>query len=238
MRLVQRISNIISARLDKLVARFEDPETVLRQAVRDMEVSIAEATARTANILADEKAISRELEYHREEAAKWHQRAIYGVEAGSDDLARKALAHQFEHDSLREPLEDELAATRERSRALQRNLGNMRAKLAEARRSLNTLSAHNRAARSRSGFGAQADGCDIAVEGSAFARFDQLRAKVEHAEAKAEAAAELRTKQLGSPSDDVSEYREDEIDLAAELAELKRNIRRYSMPESPENFGD
>ena len=41
MRLFKRISDIVSANLNDLVDRCEDPESMLNQAVREMEAAIA-----------------------------------------------------------------------------------------------------------------------------------------------------------------------------------------------------
>ena len=44
MRLFQRIGDIIAANLNDLVDRFEDPEVMLKQAIREMETMIESAT--------------------------------------------------------------------------------------------------------------------------------------------------------------------------------------------------
>ena len=45
MGVFKRISDIISANLNDLTEGFEDPERMLKQAVREMEETIAEVTA-------------------------------------------------------------------------------------------------------------------------------------------------------------------------------------------------
>jgi phage shock protein A len=50
MRIFRRISDIISANLNDLTDSWEHPEQMLRQAIREMEDSIAIATHETARI--------------------------------------------------------------------------------------------------------------------------------------------------------------------------------------------
>ncbi len=61
MRLFQRISDIIAANLNDLVDRFEDPEAMLKHAIREMETMIEEATGGAARAIAGERLLARDL---------------------------------------------------------------------------------------------------------------------------------------------------------------------------------
>lgn len=226
MGLFKRISDIISANLNELTEQFEDPETMLKQAVREMEESIGEVTGQTAKAMANEKTLTRELERNRTQSEQWQQRAATAVEAGDDALARKALVRKNEHQQLIAALEDQSEAAREAAGTLQRQLAGMKAKLAEAKRNLATLSARKRAADFRRKIDSQAAGLCPEVDESAFVKFDRLKAKVEQAEAEAEAVAELRAMNVGGAVEDVAGFPETDTDISAELAELKRQVRK------------
>lgn len=221
MGVFKRISDIISANMNELVEGFEDPERMLKQAIREMEESIAEVTKQTAKAMANEKTLNRELERNRQQVEQWQGRAETAVEAGDDELARKALSRRKEYAKVMAALEDQLEAAREASSVLRRQLGAMKAKLAEAKRSQATLSARKRAADFRKRMETQASGLSSDVENDAFVKFDRMKEKVEQAEAEAEALAELRGADVESePIDD-----EDDDDVAAELAELKKKMK-------------
>jgi phage shock protein A len=226
MGLFKRISDIVSANLNDLTEQFEDPEKMLKQAIREMEESIGEVTGQTAKAMANEKTLSRELERNRAQGEQWQQRAEKAVEAGDDALARKALARKNEHEKLVAALEDQLNAAREAAGTLQRQLAGMKAKLAEAKRNLSTLSARKRAADFRRKMDSQAAGLTAEVDESAFAKFDRLKAKVEQAEAEAEAVAELRAMNAGATPEDLVEVPDEELGVTAELAELKQKLRK------------
>ena len=58
-----------------------------------------------------------------------------------------------------------------------------------------------------------------------FAKFDRLKSKVEQAEAEAEAMAELRAGEVGAAPADLEDVPDDNgLDVAAELAELKKTL--------------
>ncbi len=133
MGLFKRISDIISANLNELTEGLEDPEKMLKQAIREMEESIGSATTQTARSMANEKRLSRELHRNQEQAGRWQRRAAQAVEAG-DDLAKKALTRKNEHQKLMLALEDQIATAREASSMLKHQLEGMKAKLSEAKR--------------------------------------------------------------------------------------------------------
>ena len=229
MGFFSRISDIVSANLNELTEGFEDPEKMLKQAIREMEESISEVTRQTAKAIANEKTLSRELERNRTQAQQWEARAIKAVQSDDDDLARKALARKNEHQKVVEALEDQMETAQEASGILRRQLGGMKAKLAEAKRNLATLSARQRAADFRKKMDSQAVGATTEADNNAFAKFDRLKSKVEQAEAEAEAMAELRAVEVGGTADDMADILDDisgaELDVATELAELKKRVQ-------------
>jgi len=224
MGLFKRISDIISANLNELVEGLEDPETMLRQAIREMEESISEVTHQTAKAMANDKTLSRELERNRQQVEQWQSRAVAAVEADDDELARRALSRKNEYAKVAAALEDQLESAREATTTLRRQLDAMKAKLSEAKRNLATLSARKRAADFRKRMETQAAGLTTEVDEDAFAKFERMKSKVEQAEAEAEALAELRgtSVEQGAP---VKEAPEEDLDVAAELAELKKNLK-------------
>ncbi|MGA2254350.1 MAG: PspA/IM30 family protein [Thermoguttaceae bacterium] len=226
MGVFRRISDIISANLNELTEQFENPEKMLKQAIREMEDSIAEVTQQTAMAMAHEKTLSRELQRNHAGSQEWQQRAVKAVEAGDDDLARKALARKNEHETLVAALEDQIKVAGDGSTMLQHQLAGMQAKLAEAKRNLSTLSVRKRSADLRKKMDAQAAGLASSVDDTAFAKFDRLKAKVEQAEAEAEAVAELRAMRAGGNTEDVCQVSTEDLDVASQLADLKRKLNK------------
>lgn len=218
MGIFKRISDIITANLSDLTEGFENPEQMLRQAIREMEESIVTATNETAKALASEKVLRRELNGNRDQLQCWQQRAQQAVDAGDDELARKALRRKKEHEKLVVALEDQLQSSQQAAATLRRQLEAMKAKLTEAKRSLATLSARQRAAEFRKKMASCGAEQTKEFDQNAFAKFERFRSRVEQAEAEAEALAELHTQ----GADIELEHYTIDYDMEKELASLKR----------------
>ena len=218
MGLFKRFSDIISANINDLVDRMEDPEKGLRQAIREMEDSIQTATSETAKVLANQKRLEKELSRNEAEADACNLRAEECVDAGDDDGARDALTKAAEYEKLNASVKEQLTAATGASDVLKEQLAGMTSKLEEAKRSLATLSARKKAADiRRQAIEATNNAGDVVLEQAAFDKFDRLREKVEMAEAEAEAMAEL----TGAGTATASAERETNADIESKLAALK-----------------
>jgi len=219
MGIFRRVSDIISANLNDMVDKFEEPEKMLKQAIREMEQAIEEATAAAAKAIASDKLLAKELGAHELQAGQWQDRAEHAVKLGDDDLARQALRRKNEHDKLARALRDESAVAQETGQTLRRQVEAMRAKHAEAKRKLATLSARCKAAHARKRL--QTVGARFELRTNAFTRFDRMREKVELAEAEADALAELHP-ESDEPIATRLEFHEDDLSVEAELAAIKQ----------------
>ena len=221
MGIFQRISDIVSANLNELTEGFENPEPMLKQAINEMECSIAEATHGTAKAIANEKTIRKELQANQALVKTWHDRAATAVSAGDDTLARKALKREQEHEKLVAALKDQQEIAQETGQSLRRQLEAMKAKLAEAKRSLATLSARQRAADFRKKMQTMQTDAGTELNRDAFAKFERLRGKVERAEAEAEAYADLNASQQEDIDLDEQFETSNDDEIDARLAEMK-----------------
>jgi phage shock protein A len=100
----------------------------------------------------------------------------------------------------------------------------MKVKLAEAKRSLATLSARLRAADFRKKMERVGCGVSSELDNDAFAKFGRLRNRVEQSEAEAEAMAELRgTATTDKKFEDDLEF-DRSVNVDSQLAELKQKM--------------
>jgi phage shock protein A len=221
MGIFKRINDIVSANLNDMVESWEEPEKMLKQAIREMEVSIEDSKRSVAKAMASEKMLGKELLENHRQADEWQRRAEQAVESGNDDLARKALARKQEHEKVAAALVDQHTASQEAVVALRRQLEAMQAKLADAKRRLSTLVVRKKAADMRARV--QMGTADATLNTDAFAKFDRLREKVEMAEAEAEALRELSDS--STSENGTSEIVADEdLEVDAELVKLKKKL--------------
>lgn len=223
MGLFRRISDILSANLHDLVDRFEDPEQMLRQAVREMETTLAHALDGAAKVIASEKILAKLVRDRTAESVVWQQRALRAVSEEDDSRARQALVHRHQFDRTTQALQTQLAATQEQSTALRRQIDALRIKMSEARQLQTTLVARHRAAQARRKILA-ATNC-MTVDDAAFGRFERARAQVEQAEAESDAVVELAA---WKPDDNAFLGEDDSWNVEIELATLRQQAAQRS----------
>jgi phage shock protein A len=220
MSIFSRMSDIISANLNDMVEGMENPEKMLRQAVREMDSTIEQAREGTAKTIANQTVIQNELKKNQQQVKIWSGRSTTAISDDNDELARKCIARKQEHEKLVVALEDELSESSLTIKKLRNQLQAMEAKHAEAKRRLATLSARKRVADLRAKV---TDASTLQSPDNAFSKFDKMREKVEMAEAQADAMRQLR-----NPSDDDCDIMLDDqkgfdnLEVEAELAELKK----------------
>src|SRR2546426_2940444 len=134
MGVLQRVGDIVSANIHDLVDRFEDPEKMLRQAIREMEALVQETMDGAAKSIATEKLLLKDLASEEHLAKQWEDKAERAVQAGDDPAARKALSRRMEHERLAKSLRKELVEAEKATKALRAQIDDMQAKLTQARR--------------------------------------------------------------------------------------------------------
>lgn len=213
----KRINDVISANLNDLVDRVEDPERMVKQIIREMEDNIRISKEGVIEAIASEKRLERELELNRKQCEDWGQKAEQAVRNGSEELARAALVRKREHADVCNALEPSWQAATKTSERLKTQLRALEAKLEEARRKRGTLVARQRAAEARGTFAAFDAG--IAAQAS----FSRMEDKVAEMEACTAALDEL--------SDDRSRLERDflemevRVEVEDELAALKKKVQ-------------
>jgi phage shock protein A len=212
MGIFHRVTDIVQASLNDLIDRFEDPEALLRQAIREMEHSAAEALEVAASTIAAGKLMEKSRDRSAALADASQRAAIAAVDRGDDEAARSALLEKRRHARHRDDVESALAANQDSVRALRSQSELMRARLAEARRKLASLEARrqlaNGAGRLRRLGGRSRRG---------LVRYAALRDRVEMEDAKRQVLAELAAESAGiEPEGDRS------LDALAVEEELER----------------
>lgn len=91
MGILARFKNIMSANINALLDKAEDPEKMVDQILRDLQEELGEVKAETAGIMADEARAKRELDEAKSEVSKLQSYAEKAIVAGNDDDARLFL---------------------------------------------------------------------------------------------------------------------------------------------------
>jgi phage shock protein A len=108
MGIFTRFRDIVSANINAMLDRAEDPEKLIKLMIREMEDTLVELKSACAGTIASRKKISRQLEDIQDKEAFWDQKAGLAVSKGRDDLARQALLEKRRFAQRAEAVEQEL----------------------------------------------------------------------------------------------------------------------------------
>lgn len=91
MGIFKRVRDIFTANVNSMLDSAENPEAMINQIVRELEVAISDLKCSCANKLAEKKTLDRKIKNYNDEANRWNERAEVAVKSGKDDLAKEAL---------------------------------------------------------------------------------------------------------------------------------------------------
>lgn len=91
MNILTRFKDIMSANVNALLDKAEDPEKMIDQCLRNLQSDLGKVKAETASIMAEEQRAKRELDDCSGDIAKFQNYAVKALEAGNEDDARKFL---------------------------------------------------------------------------------------------------------------------------------------------------
>lgn len=218
MGAISRLRYVIAANVNALLEKAEDPDKLLRALIREMEDASEDARVACADLLAEQQYLERLEGQLGEEAAQWESRAERAVADGRDDLARAALKARQEVASRRDAVVRDQAEVRERVSQMEKDMGTLKSKLADAKSRLKSLHAGKAPATVARKHEHRASPTERKVH-RAMARFDRLQVQVESLEAR------VRSYEIGGPSASVwSEPAQTDPEVEEELAALKKRV--------------
>ena len=231
MGLFDRFRRVVRSNINDMITKAENPEKMLNQLIVEMNEQLIESKKSVASAIADEKRLQRQLLEQRRNAEVWEQRAMDAVRAGKDDLAKQALVRKQEHAEYVASYQEQYDAQHASVEQLKDSLRQLQQKIEEASRKKNLLIARAKRAEAQ-----QRIQATISATGntSAFDAFDRMAAKVEEAEAHAEATDELAQIDAGDAQLE-KQFRELESGGGADrmLEDLKSKMRQIEDKSTP-----
>lgn len=226
MNILNRFKDIMSANINALLDKAEDPEKMIDQCLRNLNSDLGKVKSETAAIMAEEQRAKRALDECNEEISKYQNYAVKAVEAGNDDDARKFLEKKTALTAKQTSLKQayDAAAT---------NASNMRAMHDKLTNDIKDLEARKDAikgkmavARTQERINQMTSSLDSSNR--SISAFERMEEKANQALDKANAMAELNKK----PVDDVEELtkkydsKTSSPSVEDELAALKANLNK------------
>lgn len=221
MGIFQKLSTLIRSNINDLIARAENPEKVLNQIILDMQEQLAGAKREVAAAIADERKLRQQYEDEAKQARDWEQRAMLAVREDRDDLAKQALLRHQEHAGRARSMEETWRAQAEQTEKLKHSLRQLNEKIEEAKRKRNLLIAKQKRAQAQRRIHETMAGLS---DRSAFEAFDRMAERIEEAERRTLASAEVTESLAGDTLEKEFRSLEGDRDVEARLLALKREM--------------
>jgi phage shock protein A len=217
MSILSRISDLVSANVNAMLDKAEDPEKMANEYLRQLTNELYETRTGVAAAMADETKLEQRRITSQAEADQWQSKAEAALRAGDEALAKAALGRKVQAQKLADQYQQQETLQEEQVSALQDGLISLETRITEVKAKKELIIAKkNRAATQEA---LQRTAARMGSVG-AVDKLDELEEKVDDRLAKAEAMAKLEQGSLESKFRNLE--KEQEVD--SELAELKRKL--------------
>lgn len=227
-----RLGRVGRGQVNQGVGAIEDAtfEATINQTVADMKTELNKVVVASAQAMSNYNRLDAEYQKYVRQSQEWKDRAGQALDAGNEDLAKKALAKKAESDRQIASLQQAVQTAQATSEKLKGQVAQLKQKIEEGERTATTLVARKNAASAQRKVAEAMAGVGNADNAfSALGRFEESVAK-EEATAKAfdqlasagkDEDLEAQFAQLGSHGVD------------AELEALKKERQIGSKPAPP-----
>lgn len=188
MALLERVATLIRANLNDIVDKAENPETMVKQVILDMQNQFMQVKTQVAIAIADLHLLEKKQKENCEKESEWMRKAELAVDKQQDDLARVALERSTSFKSLAKSFDEQLADQRVQVEVLKKALHDLDKKIEEAQAKAEMLVAEHRRAKA---LGRAVDANSKAGEPSNAATFDRMKNQVMREAAVSQSKVEL-----------------------------------------------
>jgi len=183
MGIFTRFSDIISANINSMLDKAEDPEKMIKLMISEMEDTLIELKSSCAGVIASRKRMERKLDEMQAKSDLWAKRANLAVAKGRDNLAREALVEKRRFSTITATLESEMAEYSGLIAQYHEDINELENKLNNAKEKKRILvQRHKRATGKKR---AQEE-IRRSTNSDTMARFEKLESRIEQMEAEAE----------------------------------------------------
>jgi phage shock protein A len=186
-----RGGRVVRGQLNQGMDTVEDAtfEATVKQTVRDMRGELAKTINASAMAMSNHNRLEAEYDKYVRQSEEWLGRANQALDAGNEDLAKKALAKKAESDQQVAQMKPGVEAARGASESLKQKVSELKRRIDEADRTATTLVARKNAAVAQRKVSEALSG--VAEADNAFAALKGYEESVSREEAKAKAFDQL-----------------------------------------------
>ena len=164
-------------------------ETTVRQTVADMRTELNKVVNASAMAMSNYNRLDAEYQKYVRQSQEWKDRAGVALDAGNEELARKALAKKAECDQQASSMQQAVAGAQQASEKLKSQVAELKRKIDEGERTATTLVARKNAAMAQRKVSEAMAG--VGNADNAFAQLNRFEQSVAKEEATAQAFDQL-----------------------------------------------
>jgi phage shock protein A len=211
MGILQRFKDIMSANVNAVLDKAEDPAKMVDQYIRDLESDLGKVKSETAAVMAEEKRTKREYDENREEIEKMDRYARKALQAGNEQDARTFLEKKAALTAKEDVLLSAWQQAKNNADSMKQMHDKISKDLSDLRARKETIKAKMTLAKTQEKMNKIGSSFDGAAD--RLAAFDRMEAKADQMLDKANAMAELNQK--GEAEDSVENLM-NKYDVSAE----------------------
>lgn len=186
-----RTGRVARGQVNQGVSALEDAtfESTVRQTVADMKTELNNVVRSSAMAMSNYNRLDAEYQKYVKQSQEWKDRAGIALDAGNEDLAKKALAKKAESDKQVASLQTAVESARQASESLKSQVTELKHKIEEGERTATTLVARKNAAMAQRKVSEALAG--VGKADNAFAQLSHFEESVAKEEATAKAFDQL-----------------------------------------------
>ena len=217
------------------VGALEDAtfEATVNQTVADMKTELNKVVQASAMAMSNFNRLDAEYQKYVRQAQEWKDRAGLALDAGNEDLARKALAKKTECDQQVASMQAAVDSAKQASDKLKQQVTELKGKIEEGERTATTLVARRNAAMAQRKVAEAMSG--VGHADNAFAALGRFEESVSREEATAKAFDQLAS--AGKDEDLEKQFAQlGDHSVDKELEALKLERKKPAPPEIPKGL--
>lgn len=217
MSLLSRVRDLVSANLNSMLDKAEDPEKMVNEYMRQLQEQLYEAKNAVASAMADETKLHNKMVTFQTEADQWQSKAEAAVRANDDELAKAALLRKANAQKMADTYKQQYELQDEQVEQLQGALVQLESRIAEAKAKKELIIAKKNRAETQEAIQRTARGLGNT---NAMDKLSQMEERVDDRLAQSDAMAKLEGDSLEARFADLEKNTVVEDELAALKAKL------------------
>lgn len=226
MGILTRFKDIMSANINALLDKAEDPEKMIDQCLRNLNSDLGKVKAETAAIMAEEQRAKRVLDECNEEIEEMQKYAIKALEANNEADARKFLEKKASLTAKQPGLAEAYELARNNAAHMRQMHDKLVADIGELESRKDMIKGKLAVAKTQERINKM--GSSVVSANNSISSFEKYEEMADRALDKANAMAELNRSAKDQSIEDLTKKYSTDITVDDELAALKASLSSNS----------